>query len=622
MSSYNAIPEHSVSAIASTSRQNDPPRSTTAPVAEKYVEDYTISVPSDISDIHIESGYSTHRFEKEGTKGKQHYSRAKDTLEVSSISKPTLKIERQDNIYDKLYNACIKGQLNIVKDILEIHYETLTPDDCGQTPLFAACMGNQLEIVRYLINYGYDVNHQDNEGKTPLHLVLECYELGLANVLMTVFKANVTLRDMQNWTPLHTALDRGYYSVSHRLSLLFLQQDAGTDVSWIQLHAACYENNLQRVQFLLDTKADVNHTSFRGLTPLHVAVVKRNVALVTLLLDHNANVNSADYKCLSPLHIAIHKGANAMVQLLLKYKADVNHQDADGDTSLLLAVHKRQETMIPMLLEAGADVNAQDQDGDTSLHLIILKTFSVQTMYLLIDHGANVEAMNNKGKTPLLLASTQGKVNYMTVLLNANANPNVTDEKGYTVLHHAIHKRCAVQTLQAIIDCGAHVNVPNYKSVTPLNLACRKGNIDAMKVLLNAAVDPNIADADGDTVLHHATHKCCAVQTLQAIIDYGAHVNVPNYKSLTPLNLACRKGNIDAMNVLLNAAADPNVADADGDTVLHNAIFKSCNTEMLTTIIDRGANVNAINNKHRTALMLACKAQNEDAMKILLGGRG
>ena len=105
----------------------------------------------------------------------------------------------------------------------------------------------------------------------------------------------------------------GIYSYSQQLAQTFLQNDVGTEVSWIQLHAACFQENVQDVQTLLDAETDVNHASSAGHTPLHIAVAKSNISLVELLLNHNADVNRANSDQQTPLHVAVDKGEETII---------------------------------------------------------------------------------------------------------------------------------------------------------------------------------------------------------------------------------------------------------------------------------------------------------------------
>ena len=216
-------------------------------------------------------------------------------------------------------------------------------DENGQTPLYAACIGDHTDIIKLLNDSGYNVNHQGKDGKTPLYIAFENHTPYLAQTLITQFKANTEVRDKQNWTPLHTTVDKGYYSYSPQLAEKFLQQDLGTDVSWIQLHAACFEDGVQSVQILLDADTNVNHVSSTGYTPLHIAVTKSNIDIVTLLLERDVNIHSMTIDGKTPLHIAADKGDEIIIHKLLAQKADPNLKDAIGNTSLHVAVELKRE---------------------------------------------------------------------------------------------------------------------------------------------------------------------------------------------------------------------------------------------------------------------------------------
>ena len=172
---------------------------TSTDVEEKYLDD-DMSILSNVSEIKVSRGPKKHEYGKE-------------------------RIERDGNVYDKLYNASLKGQLDTVKDILDKHNTDVMQDEQGQTPLYAACIGHHTQIASILIEFGYDVNHQDNEGKTPLHIAFENHTFDLAMDLITKFKAYIKVRDTHKWTPLHTTIDRGYYSYSRQLSQSFLSED-------------------------------------------------------------------------------------------------------------------------------------------------------------------------------------------------------------------------------------------------------------------------------------------------------------------------------------------------------------------------------------------------------------
>ena len=458
-------------------------------VEEKYVVDDTSSL-SNISDIKVSDAPRKHEYGKE-------------------------RMERDGNLYDKLYNASLKGELSVIMDILDNQSTTLMPDKNGQTPVYAACIGNHTDVLNILTDFGYDINHQDNEGKTPLHIVFENNDPDFANILITNFKACTKIRDLKNWTPLHTAIARSYFSYSRQLSQQFLHQDKGTDLSWIQLHAACSQENVPDVQILLGAKTDANHASSLGLTPLHIAVSKSNTSLVTLLLEQNVNVNSVTIDGKSPLHIAIEKGEETVIQKLLAQKADLSLKDILGNTSLHLAVQLKQETK-PVLLKSRIRVRGRCSYPYEASS----RACSIQTVQAIIDHGADVNAVNKTGQTPLWLACSDGHEHMVKILLDRGADPNIVDKYSDSSLHAAINGHCSAETIKKIIHHGAHINEVNKDGATPLLLTCSTAHIEAVGLLLVEKADPNIAYADGDASLHAAVAAYCSKETIQELIDY------------------------------------------------------------------------------------------------------
>ena len=579
---YPLVPEPpSVSGIID-STISIPPTRTISDVEENYVEDDVSSLTS-ISNIKISNAPRKHRFAKE-------------------------RVEREGNIYDKLYNACLTGELSTIKDVLENHNTTLLPDENGQTPLYAACVGNHTEIVKRLIDFGYDVDHQDNEGRTPLHTVFENHTPDLAQILITQFKANTEIRDKQNWTPLHTAIDRGYSGYSQELLEKFLHKDAGTKVSWIQLHAAVYEENTQAVQFILGANTDVNHVSSAGYAALHIAVTKSNIDIVTLLLDQDVNVHSVTIDGKTPLHIAVDKGKETIVQKLLTQKADPNLKDATGNTCLHLAVQVKE----------GAKPCMQKGAGNSGTFTASYKKCSIQTVQAIVHHGGDVNAVNNKGQTPLWFACCDGQGDLVKILLEIGTDPNSTDRDGDSCLHAAIYGCCSFQTIQEIVDCGAHVNSVNKEGATPLLLACSTAQTELVKILLKAKADPNIAYADGEASLHAAVAAYCSKETIQEIIDCGADVNAVNKRGRTALLLGCFYRQMDSVKVLLGAGADPAIADEEGFSCVHAAIDGRCSKDILQALIIHGAQISAKRKDGTNALLRACTTGQSESVQFLL----
>ena len=579
------VPEPpSLSGIIASTTNKSSSSNTTTTKEENYIID-DISSLSTISDIKVSNPPRKHTYGKE-------------------------RVERKGNIYDKLYNACLKGQINIISDILKKCTQTLALDEDGQTPLYAACVGDHPEVAKLLIDAGYEVNHQDNNGKTPLHAAFENHAPDLAKIIITQFHANTDIRDKQNFTPLHTAIDRGYYSYSQQLAQ-FLCQDVGTEVSWIQLQAACFEENTKYMKFLLDAKTNVNHNSSAGHTPLHIAVTKSNINIITLLLDQNVDINDKAIDGKIPLHIAVENGEETIIQTLLAQKADTNLKDTFGNTSLHLAVQlKKQETNSRLVK---SEVSYQSPFPAT------YSTCSAQAVQAIIEHGADVNAVNNKGQTALFIACSDGQENFVKILLDAGTDPNITDKSKDSSLHSAIYGHCSIESLNELISHGAHVDAVNDIGETPLLTACKAGQTESVSLLLKLKADLSIANIDGYTSLHFAAVADCSADTVLQIIEYGADVNAVDKRNRTALLLSCLNVNsCSIVKILLAAGADPIIADDEGFSCLHAAIYGHCSKETLQALIDHGADIDAKKEDGTNALLSACTKGQSESVRFLL----
>ncbi|HID36615.1 MAG TPA: ankyrin repeat domain-containing protein [Ghiorsea sp.] len=116
--------------------------------------------------------------------------------------------------------------------------------------------------------------------------------------------------------------------------------------------------------------------------------------------------------------------------------------------------------------------------------------------------------------------------------------------------------------------------------------AAKSGNIQVLKQALADGYDINTIDGKHNTALHHAT-KQKKYDTMRFLIENGAHLQMQNDWLSTPLHL-CEK-NIDAIRILLEAGADPNILDKDYDYPYYFAFYGSMTQELSDLYIKHGA---------------------------------
>ena len=285
------------------------------------------------------------------------------------------------------------------------------------------------------------------------------------------------VRDSRNGnTLLQLAAVKGSKDIAELLLLKGADVNAKNNDSQTPLHFAAAKGETQLVKLLISKGAELNAKDSYGFTPLHNAASGGNKEAAEYLISKGAGINSRTSHGSTPLHLAVSYNHRDAVQSLLSKGAHVNKKDDDGDTPIFKA---KNLAMAEMLISKGADVKVKNIALKTPLHEGVDYGPSGLTL-LYKSKGADVNARDEKGRTPLCYASSKHAVND---LISQGAEVNVKSKDGDTPLHIAAGRNDE-DAVEALIKNGADINARNNAGMTPLSMAMGSGYQDAVKVLL------------------------------------------------------------------------------------------------------------------------------------------
>ncbi len=306
-------------------------------------------------------------------------------------------------------------------------------------------------------------------------------------------------------------------------------------------------------------------------------------------------------------------------QLVTAGDININVVDNYGNTLLHTAVIRGTPQIVELLLKNGAHVNTQEDMLEyTPLHFaaVLRSTFPKENIELLLQHGADIEAKDEYGQTPLYCAVEQVKrmraepalcVDLAIQLLGHGANPDATTNKadlmdgtprGFVRIHwERLHREQFSRAEKAYKEqyMTLEQRLDKERSISPkleLYLAIKAKNYNKVKQLLerNVVHDMNAAE-DGETLLQmaaaHSTHEI-----VKLLLDKGADVHAKSWDKKTALHFAASAATV---RVLLDRGADIEAKDVSDQTPLCCVVSRQDkdthdNMSAATLLLERGAN--------------------------------
>ncbi|XP_060685564.1 CARD- and ANK-domain containing inflammasome adapter protein [Hemiscyllium ocellatum] len=490
-----------------------------------------------------------------------------------------------------LHIAATYGDVAMISYLLSKGAKTKVRDNKGQSPLHRAAERGHIDATKMLLQAGAHIYAEDTESRTPLQLAAENSHFSVVKLLLKEevskhkknksflhqaalrdksklaqiilkYGALVDMKDEKNRTPLFHAISKEHVNTAKVLL------KAGANVNVDLIRAVFNSNNQFLIRLILEHSSEINSTVL--VDALFKAVQKNLHVAVGIIIELGIDVNTRNSLQYTPLLLAAELGHAESVKILIDKSARLDERTPNMDSALHLAVQIGSLSVAKLLIDHGMDANIVSSDNQTPLHVASLHN-QPPMIEMLITRGSKVNAVTKEKVTPLHIASQRGNRDTAACLIQHKANVNAKDRYMKTPLHMA-----AVVGDTSIADLllsnQADVNAANVEKKTPLHLAANEGHLDFVNLMLTRRAKFAAKDMDGNTPMHYAVSNSHDI-IVKALLLAGKNKNIDikNVWRKTPLHVAAEHSDEHLIELLLISGAAINALDNAKDTPLHCA---------------------------------------------------
>ena len=318
-------------------------------------------------------------------------------------------------------------------------------------------------------------------------------------------------------------------------------------------------------------------------------------------------------RALNQLTTAINLGETEKALTLIKPGMPLDAV-AKGQHSapVFAAIEVADTRVLEALLQAGASLTTTNDMGETPIHAAAAKG-DAGLVRVLIARGASVNAPivrkghQYHGRTPLMDAAASNNLATVKLLLEHGADPFAKDSTGMTALAFAeIFGKRVANHLKKVMGASPTA------SDLGIHDAARAGLFERVQALLASGTLVDARDDLGRSPLYYAVMGG-HVDIVRMLLERGAAADLRDKRDFSPLMLADDKP--DIARLLLASGADPN-ADVGGGMTAFHVLARSASAEVLTLLIDAGANLHAKSGEGKVALDYA-KSNRPPARRLL-----
>uniref|UniRef100_A0A158PNG3 ANK_REP_REGION domain-containing protein n=1 Tax=Anisakis simplex TaxID=6269 RepID=A0A158PNG3_ANISI len=506
-----------------------------------------------------------------------------DVVRMLILRGTNVDIRTRDN-YTALHVAVQSGRASVVETLLgfgaDVHLEggrlgetalhiaaSLTTEDAtqcaimllksgaqpnvttkdGETPLHIASRNPLPSMIRLLLSEGADPKLTSLKGESALHVASRCCNSEAVRLMLEHLQKSSSLSEIKKFVNA-TTFEEGLTAVHY-----------AAEITHDQLHSEGEDGKL--INTLIEYGGQPEIQTISNLeTAMHLAARSGNetvlLAMVAKLGPGAVQIvqNKQSKSGWSPLLEACARGHLGVARILLKHHARVDVFDENGQTALHLAAANGHVHLTHLLLQHKSFVNSKSKAGEAPLHLAAQNGHVKVVNILVQDYGASLEAITLDNQTALHFAAKHGQLAASQTLLALGANPNARDDKGQTPLHLAAENDfpdVVKLFLKMKQNNRGVLTAVDFNGFTCAHIAAVKGSLAVVKELMmidKAMVIQAKTKTMEATALHMAAtggHE----KIVKILLENGANAEDENAHGMTALHLGAKNGFISILDV-------------------------------------------------------------------------
>ncbi|KAI1722541.1 ankyrin repeats (3 copies) domain-containing protein [Ditylenchus destructor] len=441
--------------------------------------------------------------------------------------------------------ALSKSDIECAQMLLKSGAQPNVKQSDGQTPLHIASRSGNVDMIRLMLSEGADPQIKANNGETPLHVAAKNCHFGVVELILQNLSQMTDPPDVKAYV--NSLTEDGETSIHYASQVLTSQ-------------AHFKDEDAKLMSILLDFGGEPERQTFtNNETAMHMCANSGNEAVLLAMVNKigpgltTIVQNKKSKGGWSPLLEACARGHVGVAQILLLHHARIDVFDDSGRTALHLAAANGHVQLTQLLLQNKAFVNSKTKSGEAPLHLAAMNGHMKVVNLLVQAYQASLEAITLDNQTALHFAAKHGQLAVCQAMLNLGANPNARDDKGQTPLHLAAendYPDVVKLFLKMKQNNRAVLTAVDHNGFTCAHIAAMKGSLAVVKELM--MIDKvMVIQAKTKTMEATTLHMAAAgghAKVVKILLENGANAEDENAFGMSALHLGAKNGHVSILD--------------------------------------------------------------------------